>query len=176
MLKLIALVVVAAISAVLITAATKPDTFVVQRKTHIAATPEQVYAQINDLQRFNAWNPYNKKDPAIQGRYRGPAAGPGATYEFQGNKDVGRGRLAIAAATPASLVRMKLDMLDPFEAHNDVSFTLAPSAGGTEVTWAMQGPLPYVAKIAHLFFDMDRMVGRDFEAGLADLKAQAERG
>ncbi|MGA0609744.1 SRPBCC family protein [Caldimonas sp. KR1-144] len=175
MLKFIALAVVAALAAVLIAAATRPDTFVVQRKTHIAAAPDKVFAQINDLQRFNAWNPFNKKDPAVQGRYSGPAAGPGATYEFAGNKDVGRGRLAIAQSTPSSSVQMKLDMLDPFEAHNDVHFTLAPAAGGTEVTWAMQGPLPYVAKIAHLFFDMDRMVGRDFEAGLADLKAQAER-
>lgn len=177
MLKFIALAVVAVLATVLIAAANRPDTFVVQRSTRIAAAPDKVFAQINDLQRFNAWNPFNKKDPAVKGSYTGPAAGPGATYEFAGNKDVGRGRLAIESSTPSSHVQMKLDMLDPFEAHNTVAFTLAPAdGGGTDVTWAMQGPLPYMAKIVHLFFNMDRMVGRDFEAGLADLKALAERG
>jgi len=175
MIKFIALAVVAVLAAVLIAAATRPDTFVVQRSTRIAAAPDKVFAQINDLQRFNAWNPYNKKDPAMKGRYSGPAAGPGASFDFAGNKDVGRGRVAIAASTPSSNVRMTLDMFEPFEAHNTVDFTIAAADGGSEVTWAMQGPLPYVAKIVHLFFNMDRMVGRDFEAGLADLKAQAER-
>lgn len=175
MFKILALVVIAALSAVMIAAATRPDTFVVQRSTRVAAAPEQVFALINDLQRFNSWNPFNKKDPQVKGRYVGPASGPGAAYEFEGNKDVGRGRIEIADAKPASAVTMKLDMLEPFEAHNTVQFTLTPAEGGTEVTWAMQGPLPYVAKIVHLFFNMDRMVGHDFEAGLADLKTLAER-
>lgn len=152
----------------------RPDSFRVQRTASIQAPPEKIFSHINDLRGFNAWNPYEKKDATPKGSYGEVAIGQGATYEFHG-KDVGRGRLEIIDSRPASEVRMKLDMLEPFEAHNIVELTLRPDGEATRVTWAIQGPVPYLAKIAHLFFDMDRMIGQDFERGLADLKALAER-
>ena len=141
-----------------------------------AAPPEKIHALINDLHRFNTWNPYEKKDPNIKGVYAGPARGPGAAYEFEGNKDVGKGRLRIVDSKAPNKVTMQLDMLEPFEGHNLVEFTVLPRGDATEVTWAMQGASPFIAKLVGVFVDMDRMIGRDFEAGLADLKALAERG
>lgn len=176
MIKTLALIAVAAIGALLIFAATRPDTFRVQRSASIKAAPGTLYPLINDLRQFNTWNPYEKKDPAIKGSYRGPASGPGAGYDFQGNKDVGKGSIEIVESSPPGKVTMKLDMLEPFEGHNIVEFSLAPRGEATEVTWAMHGPSPFVGKLLGVFVNMDRMIGRDFEAGLANLKARAERG
>ncbi len=158
----------------LVLAAFKPDTFSVQRSASIKAPPDRLHALINDMRAFNTWNPYNLKDPDIRGEYRGPQAGPGALYHFAGNKDVGKGSIGIVDST-ASKVTMKLDMLEPFEGHNTVEFRLAPAGDATEVTWAMHGPSPYMAKLVGIFMNMDRMIGRDFEAGLANLKAKAEK-
>ena len=174
MIKTIALLSVAAVSGLLLFAATRPDTFQVQRSIRIKATPERLFPMINDLHQFNTWNPYNKKDPAMQGTYRGPASGPGAGYDFQGNKEVGKGSIRIVDSAPRK-VTMKLDMLEPFEGHNTIEFSLAPQGDATDVTWAMHGPSPFVAKVVGVFMNMDRMIGRDFEAGLVDLKARAER-
>lgn len=174
MIKTIAFVVAAAVAIPLIVAATRPDTFRVQRTASIQAGADKIHPLINDLRQFNTWNPFNKKDPAIKGIYRGPAAGPGAAYDFAGNKDVGKGSVEVIASAPDK-VTMKLDMLEPFEAHNMVEFSLVPRGDTTEVTWAMQGPSPYIAKLMGLVFNMDKMVGGAFEAGLADLKARAEQ-
>ena len=175
MIKTLAILAVAALGALLIFAATRPDTFRIQRSTSIKSSPEKLFPLINDLHQFNTWNPYNKKDPAMQGSYRGPASGPGAAFDFQGNKDVGKGSIEIVESTSPGKVVMKLDMLAPFEGHNIIEFTLTPRGEVTEVTWAMHGPSPYIAKLMGIFFSMDGMIGRDFEAGLADLKARAER-
>ena len=175
MIKTIALIAVAALGALLIFAATRPDTFSVQRSASIKAPPDKVHGLINDMRVFNTWNPYNLKDPNVRGEYQGPQAGPGAIYHFSGNKDVGKGSIAIVDTAP-SKVTMKLDMIEPFEGHNVVEFVLAPKGDTTEVTWAMHGPSPYIAKLVGLFMNMDRMIGRDFEAGLANLKTRAERG
>jgi hypothetical protein len=175
MIKTISLLVVAALGALLVFASTRPDTFRVQRSTSIKASADKLFPLISDLRQFNTWNPYNKKDPAMQGSYRGPASGPGAAFDFQGNKDVGKGTIEIVELAPPGKVTMKLDMLEPFEGHNIIEFTLAPRGDATEVTWAMLGPSPYLAKLMGIFFSMDTMIGRDFEAGLADLKARAER-
>ena len=174
MFKTIAIVAVVALAALLLFAATRPDTFRVERSVKIKAAPERLHPLINDLHQFNTWNPYNKKDPAMQGTYRGPAAGPGAGFDFEGNKDVGKGSIRIVASAPRK-VTMKLDMLEPFEGHNTVEFSLAPQGETTDVTWAMHGPSPFLAKLVGVFINMDRMIGRDFEAGLAGLKARAER-
>jgi hypothetical protein len=175
MIKTIALIAVAALAALLLFAATRPDTFKVQRATSIKAAPEKLFPLINDMKQFNTWNPYNKKDPAMQGSYRGPQSGPGAGFDFQGNKDVGKGSLQIIDSAAPTKVTMKLDMLEPFEGHNTVEFSLVPRGDSTEVTWAMHGASPYLAKVMGIFFNMDKMIGRDFEAGLADLKARAEK-
>ncbi len=174
MIKTIAIVVLAAIGLLLAFAAAQPDTFKVQRSANIKAPPEKLYGLINDMKAFNTWNPYNLKDPNIKGEYQGPQAGPGAAYHFTGNKDVGKGSVTITDSAP-SKVTMKLDMIEPFEGHNVVEFVLAPKGDSTEVTWAMHGPSPYVGKVMGLIFNMDKMIGRDFEAGLANLKAKAEK-
>ncbi len=174
MLKIIAIVVVVLIAAVLIYATTKPDTFRVQRSASIKAPPEKIFPLINDLRSFNTWNPYEKKDPNVKGSYSGPASGKGAAYAFDGNKDVGKGNIEIVESSPTSKVTMKLNMIKPFEAHNIVEFTLQPVGDTTNVTWAIHGPLPYIAKVIHIFFNMDSMVGKDFEMGLTNLKTVSE--
>jgi uncharacterized protein YndB with AHSA1/START domain len=164
-----------AIAALLIYAATRPDTLQVQRSARIAAPAEKIFPLINDMRSFNRWNPYEKKDPQLKGSYSGPAAGPGAAYRFEGNKEVGKGSLEITESAPAALVAMRLDMQEPMAASNSIRFTLQPQGEATEVTWAMQGASPYIAKLFGIFIDMDKMIGRDFEAGLASLKTLAEQ-
>jgi polyketide cyclase/dehydrase/lipid transport protein len=177
MLKITLFVLAALVAGLLLYAASRPDEFRVQRSVRIAAPAPQVHALIHDLQRFNTWNPYNRKDPDVKGQYSGPAAGPGAAYAFQGNKDVGKGSLTILDSQPPQRVTMRLDMLAPFEGHNQIDFTLVPAGAAsdaTDVTWAMHGPASFVPKLMGIFFDMDKMIGRDFEAGLLNLKAAAE--
>jgi uncharacterized protein YndB with AHSA1/START domain len=171
----IGIVAVVLLAALFIYAATKPDVFRVQRAASIKAPPEKIFPFVNDLHRFGAWSPYGKKDPAMKRTFSGPESGSGAVYEWDGDKNVGQGRMEISDTSPPSRVTIRLDFLRPFEAHNLVEFTLAPKGDSTDVTWAMQGPVPYVAKIMHVFFDMDSMVGKDFEAGLANLKSIAEK-
>jgi hypothetical protein len=174
MLKIIVLVIVVLVVAVLIYAATKPDTFRVQRATRINAPPEKVFALINDYHRWGSWSPYEKLDPDMKRTYSGSPNGTGAVYEWEGNNKAGKGRMEIADSLPPSQVVIKLDFVKPFEAHNLVHFTLQPGGASTDVTWAMQGPSPYMMKLMHVFINMDRMVGKDFEVGLANLKAVAE--
>ena len=167
--KIAILVVALLVGAVLILAAMRPDTFKVQREATIQAPPEKVYALISDFKSWGAWSPWEKKDPQMKRTFGD------RTYAWQGNKEVGEGRMEIVEAVPPSQVKVKLDFLKPFEAHNMVDFTLQPKDKATQVTWAMQGDTPFFFKIVHLFMDMDRMVGRDFETGLANLKAAAEK-
>jgi uncharacterized protein YndB with AHSA1/START domain len=174
MFKKIAIVVVVLIAAVLAFAATKPDTFRVQRSAAIKAPPEKIFPLLNDFQRWETWSPWEKKDPAMKRTFSVVTSGKGAVYSWEGNKEVGQGRMEIADSVPPSRLAIKLDFLKPFEAHNTVEFTLAPQGDATSVTWAMQGP-PYLLKIMHVFLDMDSMVGKDFETGLANLKAVAEK-
>lgn len=176
MLKTLALAVVVLIAAVLLFAATRPDSFRVQRSLSIAAPPAKIFPLINDLHAFQTWSPYEKKDPAMKRTHSGPASGPGASYAWEGNKEIGIGNMQITEAVAPDRVTMKLDFLQPFEAHNIVDFTLVPNGyGSTEVTWALHGPSPFVSKLMGLVFDMDKMVGRDFDEGLASLKALAEK-
>jgi hypothetical protein len=168
-------VVVVGIAGVLALAATKPDTFRVERATSINAPPDKIFPFVNNLRAFALWSPYEKKDPGMQRTYSGAPLGKGAVYEWDGDKNVGSGRLAIADSSPPSKVTMHLEMLRPLEAHNIVEFTFTPKGDATDVTWAMNGRVPYIAKILHVFINVDRMVGQDFEAGLANLKAVAEK-
>ena len=175
MLKIIGLIVALVIAGVLILAATRPDTFRVQRATTIQAPPQKVFEFIDDFNRWSVWSPWEKKDPAMKRTFGAATSGKGATYAWEGNKDVGQGSMEIAESAPPSRVAIKLDFVKPFEAHNMVEFTLEPRGEATALTWSMQGHTPYFAKIIHLFFDMDSMVGKDFEAGLASLKSAAEK-
>lgn len=174
MLKIIALTIIVLVAALLIYAAMQTDTFRVQRTASINAPADEIFPFINDLRSFNTWNPYGKKDPAMKGTYSGPSSGTGAEYAFDGNKEVGKGTIEITGSSHPSKVTMNLNMMDPFEARNVVEFTLQSVGEATNVTWSMQGSLPYIAKVIHLLFDMDRMVGNDFETGLANLKSLAE--
>ena len=175
MLKIIGIVIVVLIAGVLILAATKPDTFRVQRAASIKAPPEKIFALINDFNRWGAWSPWEKKDPAMKRTFGATTTGKGAVYAWEGNKDVGQGRMEIAESVPPSKVALNLDFVKPFEAHNLVEFTLERKGDATNVTWAMQGDTPYFAKIIHVFINMDKMVGKDFETGLANLKTAAEQ-
>ena len=175
MLKLLLFFVVGTI-ALLVYAATRPDTFAVERSTTIAAPADKLFPLISDMRSFNSWNPYARKDPAMKAEYSGAAAGPGAMFDFQGNKDVGKGRISITGASAPSSVTMQLDMWEPFEGHNEVNFTLVPDGAGTRVTWAMHGPSALITKVMDIFISMDQMIGKDFEAGLANLKQLAEKG
>ncbi|WP_349741122.1 SRPBCC family protein [Roseateles cavernae] len=174
MIKTIALVIVAALALLLIYAATRPDSFRVERSARIQAPPEKIYALIHDLKGFNRWNPYEKKDPAIKGQYSAVTAGPGARYGWESDK-VGVGSMEITEVTAPSRVAMRLDFVKPLEAHNQVEFRLRPEGGATQVSWAMQGPSPFVSKLIGVFISMDQMIGQDFEDGLANLKSLAEQ-
>jgi len=175
MLKIIGIVIVVLIAGILILAATRPDTFQVQRAASIKAPPEKIFVLINDFQHWGTWSPWEKKDPAMKRSLSATTSGKGASYAWEGNQDVGQGRMEIAESIPPSTIAINLDFVKPFAAHNVVQFTLVPAGEATNVTWTMRGDTPYFAKIIHLFLNMDKMVGKDFEAGLANLKAAAEQ-
>ena len=161
------------IAAVLVIAATRPDTFRLQRSVNIKAPQEKIFPRIDDFHNWGAWSPWEKMDPDQKRTFTGPGNGKGAKYAWEGNSKVGSGSMEILESAPGKIV-IKLDFIKPFEGHNTAEFTLVPSAGSTEVTWAMHGPVPYIGKIMQMFFSMEKMVGGQFETGLANLKAGAE--
>jgi hypothetical protein len=171
----IALIVVAvAVVGVLAFATTKPDSFSVQRSTSIKAPPEKISAVLSDFHAWGAWSPWEKVDPKMKRTYSGEPKGKGAKYAWAGNSEVGEGSMTITEAQP-SRVALDLDFVKPFEGHNKVVFSLAPKGDATEVIWDMQGPSPYITKVIQVFCDMDGMIGKQFEAGLADLKTMTEK-
>jgi hypothetical protein len=172
-LAIIATIIVLAIIIILILAAMKPDTFRVARSTSIKAPPDNIVPLISDFQKWGGWSPYEKMDPAMKRSFSGPASGKGARYAWE-SKKAGAGSMEITEVKP-SQVSLKLDFTRPFKANNLVGFTLVPRGDATEITWDMHGPTPFMGKIMHVFINMDRMVGKDFEAGLASLKAIAEK-
>lgn len=175
MLKIIGMVVAVLIVGVLILAAMQPDTFKIERKGTMKAPPEKVFGFLNDFKNWAAWSPWEKKDPAMKRTMSATTAGKGATYGWEGNKDVGVGNMEIAESAPPSKLTVKLNFEKPFKANNIVNFTLAAVGDGTEVTWSMEGQNNFMSKIMCVFMNMDKMVGPDFEAGLANLKAAAEK-
>ena len=174
-LSVLAAIVMVVVVAILGYAATKPDSFRVERTATIKAPPDRIFALIANLRGWSVWSPYEKKDPDMKRAFNGPENGKGAVYEWDGDKNVGRGRMEIVEATPPTKIVIKLDFIKPFEGHNTAEFTLVPTDDNTTVTWAMYGPSPYVAKVMGTLFDMDKMIGNDFEAGLANLKTTAEK-
>jgi hypothetical protein len=173
-LGIFAVIVAAAIAGVLAYAASKPDSFRVERTVAMKAPPDKIYPQINDLKAWTAWSPYEKRDPAMKRSYGAVTAGKGATYAWDGDKNVGQGNMEILESSPDKVV-IKLDVIKPFEAHNTGEFLLRPKGDVTDVTWAIYGPSPYVSKLMSVFVDFDKMIGKDFEQGLADLKARVEK-
>jgi hypothetical protein len=171
----IIVVVAAAVAVVLILAASKPDTFRVQRTATVMAGANKVFPLIDDFRQWGTWSPWEKLDPTMRKTYHGEESGKGAVYEWEGNGKAGAGRMEILEASPPGKVVIKLDFIKPFEGHNVAEFTMVPEGEGTEITWAMHGPCPFVAKIMHVFINMDKMIGKDFETGLANLKAITEQ-
>src|SRR5262245_27979980 len=170
----IAVVVAVVLAAGLVYAATRPDTFRVERALSIKAPPEKIFVLVNDFHRWGAWSPYETKDPAMKRTISGPVSGNGAVYEWDGDAGkVGAGRMEITETSP-SRIAIKLDFSKPFEGHNIAEFTFEPKGGSTNVTWAMHGPSSYLHKIMGLFLNLDRMIGNDFETGLVNLRTLAE--
>jgi hypothetical protein len=167
-------VIAVAIAGLLIAAAFRPDAFRIERRIRIEATPDTIFALIDDFRRWTAWSPWEKMDPALERDYSGPPSGKDAAYAWEGNNKVGKGCMQIVESTPYSRIRIQLDFLKPFEAHNTAEFTLQPAGDETDVVWAMYGPQPYLSKLMGLVVSMDTLVGKDFENGLANLKASAE--
>lgn len=174
-LTIVGAVVLVAIAAILIYASTRPDSFRVERSTAMNAPPEKIFPYIDGLKRWTEWSPYEGRDPAMKRTYGGAESGKGAVYAWDGNDTVGKGRMEIVDSTPPHRVVIKLDFLKPFEGHNMAELTVEPKGSQTIVTWAMYGPSTFMTKLVGTFVDMDDMIGRDFAAGLAKLKAVVER-
>jgi hypothetical protein len=174
MIPALLLLALAAVALLLIVAARRPNHFRVTRTAVIKASAPKIFALIDNLHSFNNWNPYERKDPGVKGNYSGPARGVGAAYAWDSRK-VGAGRMEITASEAPSKLTMKLDFIKPFKAQNTAEFTLqAQGEHLTVVSWALHGPSPYLSKLMGLVFSMDTLIGKDFEAGLANLKALTE--
>jgi hypothetical protein len=169
-----ALVVAVAIAGFLIYASTRPSTFRFHRTARVNAPPEAIFPLINDYRNWTLWSPYEHRDPALKRTFSGAAAGRGAVYAWEGNKNVGSGRMEIIDTSPSKII-IKLDFFSPFKANNIAEFTLEPKGNATDVTWAMHGPVPFIGKIMHLVIDCDKMVGKDFATGLENMKTVVER-
>ncbi len=175
MLKIIGGIVVIAIIVVLGLAVAKPDTFSLQRSTTIHAPPEKVFGYINDFHQWNAWSPWEKIDPNMQRTFSGASSGVGAMYAWSGNGKAGAGSMEIKTVTSPLNAQIALNFIKPITTNNVIEFMLEPKGDSTGVTWVMRGPLPFVSKVMTVFVSMDALVGKDFEAGLANLKAAAEK-
>lgn len=174
-LAILGIVVVVAIVAVLIYASTRPDTFRVERSLAMKAPPEKIFPYLTELKRWQEWSPYEGRDPAMKRTYSGAESGKGAIYEWDGDKNVGKGRMEVLDATSPNRVVIKLDFIKPFEGHNTAELTVQPKDGQTVVTWAMYGPSPFMSKLIGTFMSFDDMIGRDFAAGLVKLKTIVEK-
>ena len=169
------IVILAAIALLLLLASTRPNVFRIQRTARIRAPAERIYPLIEDFHRWGEWSPYEKLDPNLQRTYSGPASGRGAVYEWSGNSKAGNGRMEITDTAQPDRVTIQLDFIKPFRARNVAEFRLTPRGDATEVTWEMHGQSAFMHKLLGLFFNMDKLIGRDFETGLSNLKTATER-
>jgi len=174
MLKKILIGIAAVIVLFVIVVATRPAEFRIERSTVVAAPPERPFSQVNDFHAWPGWSPWEKLDPGMKRTHGGAPAGVGATYAWIGNDDVGEGRMTIEKSDKDKTIGIKLEFIKPFAATNQTTFTFTPEGSGTKVNWAMEGQNSFMAKAASLFMDMDKLVGADFERGLASLKTISE--
>jgi uncharacterized protein YndB with AHSA1/START domain len=174
MLWLILKSILTAIVLILVYAWFRPKTFRVERSTVINAPAEKVYRHLADFRNWQAWSPWEGLDPELKRTFAGPAEGVGAAYAWEGNKKVGAGRMELTKADPKSGISLNLDFLRPFKASNITDITFTPEGDGTRVKWAMYGPHPFMMRLMSVVFSMDKMVGKDFEKGLAQLKSLSE--
>ncbi len=174
----VALAIAIAVGIVLILASTKADTFSVQRSVTVKAPAEKIFPLISNFHQWANWSPWENKDPVMKRTYSGPESGKGAVYAWDGNKNVGSGRMEILDASSPSKIVIKLDFFKPFEGHNTAEFSMRPQSEpgpATNITWLMHGPAPFMHRLMQVFMDFDKMIGKDFEAGLANLKRLAEK-
>lgn len=176
MLISIVVIVLVIVAVILLLAMTKPGSFRVERTEVIGAPPEDIFPLLNDFHRWSAWSPWEKLDPSMKRSFSGAPSGVGSVYEWDGNKKAGQGRMEITDSQPWSHIGINLDFLKPFKAHNITEFDLHQHGGGTELKWAMHGPSPFMTKLMMVFTTMDKLVGKDFDEGMANLKRVAEAG
>ena len=171
----IAVILALAIATVLILAARKPDTLRVTRSMRVTAPAETIFPLVNDFRQWGGWSPYEHKDPAMKRSYSGAESGEGAVYAWDGNNNVGSGRMEILEIKAPSRIVIKLDFIRPFKGHNTAEFTMLPQGDATNLTWTMVGPAPFMSRLMQVFINLDHMIGKDFEAGLASLKKLTEK-
>ena len=174
MLRIILIALGLIVVVLVVVVALQPADFRVARSATMSGPAPVVFSQVNDLHKWEAWNPWQKKDPAMKLTFAGPPAGPGASYSWAGNNEVGEGRLTITQSRQSDMVRIKLEFMKPFAATNTAEFTFKPEGDRTAVTWSMEGRNNFFAKALHLVMNMDKMVGGEFEKGLADMKSVVE--
>jgi len=159
----------------IVVVASRPSEFRVERSATINAVAPSVFEQVNDLHKWEAWSPWAKLDPNAKSTYAGPAAGTGASFSWDGNNKVGAGTMTIIESRPAELIRFKLEFFKPFKGTNTAEFTFKPQSNQTIVTWAMFGANSFMGKVMGLFINCEKMIGSQFEKGLADMKAIVEK-
>ena len=154
--------------------AMQPADFKITRETIVTAAPDKVFEQVNDFHKWEAWSPWAKIDPAMKTTYGGAPTGVGSTYSWVGNDEVGEGKMAITASRPTEHIAIDLEFIRPFAAKNVTEFTFRPEGDKTHVVWTLAGKNNFMAKAFNLVMNMDKLVGGDFEKGLAQLKTVAE--
>jgi hypothetical protein len=174
MLKKVLLGIAALVAILLIVVATRPNTYHVERSTKIAAPADTIFAVVSDFHSFRDWSPWAKRDPAMQATISTPSSGVGAKYEWQGNKQVGKGRMTFTELQAPVHAKEKLEFLEPFPSTADTAFDIKPDGNTATITWSMDGKANFVGKAFGLFMNMDKMIGKDFEEGLTNLKRVAE--
>jgi len=172
---IVAIVLAVAIAVILILAVTKPATFRIERSATIDAPAEKIFSVLSDFRQWTHWSPWEHRDPELKRTFDGAERGKGAIYAWEGNKNVGSGRMEILEANAPSKLVIKLDFLKPFEARNTAEFTMLPQGSATNVHWVMRGPAPLLSRVMQVFMSFDKMIGKDFETGLANLKHHAEK-
>lgn len=160
--------------ALIVVANLRPSSFLITRSTEITAPAAVIFIHVNELRRWDGWSPWARLDPGMKQTFDGPASGLGASYAWDGNKKVGAGRMTITESHAPDLLRLRLEFLRPFTTTNTTEFTFRPSGNQTRVTWSMSGRSNFMSKLFGLFVNLDKLVGRDFEKGLTQLKSVAE--
>jgi hypothetical protein len=175
MLNVILIALGAIVAVLVVVVAMQPSEFRVVRNTTISGPAPAVFAQVNDFHKWEGWNPWGKIDPAMKQAYEGAPAGTGAVYSWIGNREVGEGRMRIIESRPSDLIRIDLEFFKPFAGNSIAEFTFTPEGNQTAVTWSMTGTNNFTAKAIHLFMNMDKMIGGQFEKGLAAMKSIVEK-
>ena len=174
MLKKIVIGLIVIVAGFLVVVSRQPSEFKLNRSQKMNAAPKIVFEQVNDFHKWQVWSPWAKKDPQAKGTFEGAPAGEGAQFSWDGNKEVGAGRMTITESRPNELIRMNLEFFKPFKAAHNAEFTFTPEGEGTVMSWTMSGKQNFVGKAMCMFMNMDKMVGGDFEKGLAEIKTISE--